>query len=737
MTPLLLPVLSFSIILYEISLTRIFAYLLPYHHAGLAVSMAMLGLGLGSGLRIAFLGEPRPGLFSTGLFLMGVSYPAAAAFALTSSREAVLVAAAFIPFLAGGVLISACYAAWGVNRSFKSYSLDLLGASLACLLCLPLLDKIGPVGISLGLSGLCVAAALAALPYGRFPRCLMIAGLAAIFCIWGLPLEKEISRGLAHSALESSKRPAGQRQGRVIDWEWSPAGRADLYESPGLSSVRWIFNDGLSPTLLAAREFPDRSEVFSGLINSTPFHVRRPQSALLIGSGSGIEVLLAKHFAVETIVAVELSGAIIRLVRRWSSFAGPVYDQAGVELHEAEGRRFLEGDSRRHDLILMSFVLTGTQAAGAYAIVEGSLYTVEAYRLYLDRLTSDGMLALIDESEPRILRQFLTAVEALAERGVPFEEALKRLAVLSLSRPHSRDRKYMMFLSPSQFSADVLSGLREVARLRGYEKLWLPGSEPALPYSALSVLGVESFLSRFPLNVKPCRDDAPYFYNFIKGRAGHAYLMLPYLGVALLAMALAAGMAWSKRRDGISGQKRLLLAACLGAAFISAELGLLRRLSLPSGGPAQILSTLLFSILLWGALGGALAGYLTRRRGWGVSAFALTAAAALAAAVVWLRFSPLPFIRLSGISLWLVLAASLAPLGIAMGMPFPALLSSCSGERDDLARAWGINGLGSVAGAALSQVITLHWGMESALIAAAGYYLTAAWIARPGDGISP
>src|SRR5439155_16449147 len=95
---------------------------------------------------------------------------------------------------------------------------------------------------------------------------------------------------------------------------------------------------------------------------------------------------------------------IVRLVRRWPAFGGPIYDQPNVRLFIDEGRKFVLTRPLRYDLIQMSLVLTASVQSGTYALAEAYLYTVEAFRSYLDHLEPSGALALIDDSFERTLK---------------------------------------------------------------------------------------------------------------------------------------------------------------------------------------------------------------------------------------------------------------------------------------------------------------------------------------------
>ena len=74
----------------------------------------------------------------------------------------------------------------------------------------------------------------------------------------------------------------------------------------------------------------------------------------------------------------------------------------------------------------------------------------------------------------------------------------------------------------------------------------------------------------------------------------------------------------------------------------------------------------------------------------------------------------------------------LAPLGMAMGMPFPRLLGKLQDEAPALVPwAWGVNGALSVVASVLAALMALSWGFRAVLVAGAlaygGVWATAAW----------
>src|SRR4029077_774244 len=104
----------------------------------------------------------------------------------------------------------------------------------------------------------------------------------------------------------------------------------------------------------------------------------------------------------------------------FAGYSGDPYDLPGVTAIIGEGRSGLTARAARYDVVQISLIDTFTAtAAGAYALSENGLYTVEAFRLYFQRLTPTGVLSVSRWAEgagrleaPRLV---LLAREALSQ----------------------------------------------------------------------------------------------------------------------------------------------------------------------------------------------------------------------------------------------------------------------------------------------------------------------------------
>jgi spermidine synthase len=88
------------------------------------------------------------------------------------------------------------------------------------------------------------------------------------------------------------------------------------------------------------------------------------RQACVLGAGSGSNVLLALRHGAQQVDAVELDPEVVRLFREnFHTFSGGLYGQAGVHVHVAEARTFVESAREQWDVIDISLVDSFAAAA--------------------------------------------------------------------------------------------------------------------------------------------------------------------------------------------------------------------------------------------------------------------------------------------------------------------------------------------------------------------------------------
>jgi MFS family permease len=155
----------------------------------------------------------------------------------------------------------------------------------------------------------------------------------------------------------------------------------------------------------------------------------------------------------------------------------------------------------------------------------------------------------------------------------------------------------------------------------------------------------------------------------------------------------------------------VVLFSMLGMGFMLVEISTIQRFILFLGQPVLSLSVLLFSLLVGAGIGSIYSGRFT------------------VVAVLLIYAFSLSFIlnQLLGLELAIRLLATVAmltPLGFLMGFLFPLGLRLLKEMRmaDYIPWMWGINGIGSVLGSAMTIVVAISFGFTEALLLGAGCY---------------
>jgi hypothetical protein len=166
--------------------------------------------------------------------------------------------------------------------------------------------------------------------------------------------------------------------------------------------------------------------------------------------------------------------------------------------------------------------------------------------------------------------------------------------------------------------------------------------------------------------------------------------------------------------------------AAIGLGFMLIEVPLIQRFQLLVGYPVLSLVLVLGTLLLAGGAG----SWVSQR--WPVESLMkrVMIAGAIIVGIGLIYLIALPAAVQAAVSLppagrALVVVWLTAPLGFAMGIPFPSLLRRV-GERvgGNIALLWGVNGAFSALGATLAVWLAMSAGFQWAMLAGIAAYLT-------------
>lgn len=744
---------SLSTLVLELTLTRLFSATMFYHFAFLAISLALFGSGA-SGVAL-YVARPRLDEERTARLLAA----ATALFALTTVSALLVVlahplspaapglstlaslawiyGAAALPFFFSGCTITLAITAWS-SRISRLYLYDLAGAALGCVALVPLLGTLGAIDTVLLVAALSLAGGFL---MSRRAWLLPLLGLGLALTAW--------NHATGAIALRESK---GLSEESVVFSRWNSFSRVTVTKTEDPDELL-IFIDSDAATIL--RRAGDDLERHRGLrdrIEGLAYQVAKRPRVLVIGPGGGQDVIFARLHGAREVTGVELNPLIARDVMSsepFLSYSGRLYEQPGVRLVVDDGRSFLRRSRESYDLVVASMVDTwAATAAGAFALSENNLYTVEAFSEYLERLAPGGVLSMIrwHQTPPdQLLRLVSLARVALARRGTP--DASRHVIVVRGPHEGMPLTTANVLVKASPFTDEETERAEAYARRLSLEVLYTPRTRPPGDLTRLvTASDPASVWDRHESDIRPPTDDSPFFFQTVRPRnvvsrqwtRGEwrrtnlgTLVLFGLVGIsALVVVAFILGpllLVRGRLAEAPSGGRVafLLYFACLGAGFIVAEIVLIQKCVLFLGHPAYALTVVLFSLLLFSGIGSALSGRLgdaglARHLRW-----VLLAVAGLVVLVV-LTFSPLFYALVHLDTAWriLVTVLALAPLGLAMGMPMPSGIRLLRAHDPGLIPwAWGVNGAASVLGSVGAVALAMLVGFDAALLVAAGLYL--------------
>jgi spermidine synthase len=766
---------SFAALLLELALTRLFSVVLFYHFAFLAISIALLGLG--SGGVFAYLGKNWFGRFQTRSLLAWLCVSNALVVpvvleivlhvpvSLTLSRAnflrltAIYLASA-VPFFVTGLEFSILFARESRHIS-RLYGSDLLGGAMACLGVVPLLNWLG------GPNTVLFAALMAA-----------VAG-----SVWATGANlRRFTLGLCAGLVLVI---GANHSGRLIDvvyakgvlrdkaWvefaRWNAISRVEVDRQGEAKTV--VIDADASTYIMNAnpQQEWEGSEWQADLMSAPPAlaNILRPRGDYaIIGPGGGVDVLRAVANGSPNVTGIEINPIIANTVMRgrYADYSYHLYERPEVHIQVTDGRSFVRNAKQNFDVVQMTLVDTwASTAAGAFALSENSLYTVEAFQEYFEHLKPDGMVAITrwEFQEPReALRVVSVAMQALHQLGV--RNPARNFIVVSEGDLDEDGIPVVVLAKKSAFTAEeeqqVQAHLSNNAKLVA---LYLPSEPMDNPFSALIASNDPyAFAKEYPYNVAPVNDNAPFFFFTLKldqllhgedlsqGIDWKVNLGVVVLGMVLVisCVAVLAFLVIPLAVRGGRKQERptqLLYFVAVGLGYILVEIAFIQRFVLFLGHPTYALTVVVFLLLLSSG-----AGSLASRKWVAHTKRAWLPLAFIAGALLLYVFI-LPGVlnRLVGLPFeakLLLSAALLVPLGFAMGMPFPAGLRALASipvpefsavakgesQQNAVEWAWAMNAGSSVLGSVLAMVIAIQFGLNVTLACGAGAYLIAILFSR-------
>jgi hypothetical protein len=472
-----------SILLTEIVLTRLFSVLLFYHFSFLAVGLALFGLALG-GLIAArtSLGADRPSferrirsrLFGAAGSLLAIVLVLALVPPLGSDLISALAVLSAVPLVLLGEVLARALAV-GREEIHRLYAFDLLASAGAALAAIPLMHRVqGPIILAVPAVAALLLARGVSPPHRRLGASVLAGALTTLL----------VASAAMPGPLVSLRDPW---LGRPVSERWDAHSRVRVFERSGGERSLVIDRTASSYIPRLAGEGADPPRIDSAWATTYPdpsYALGRPISRVaVIGVGGGQDLLPALAAGASQVDGFELNGRIVEALATGMTRHTAIARRPEVRLVHDEARHALNHRAELYDVIRASLIDTwAATAAGGFVLAENGLYTVDAWRLFLDRLTPTGVLVTtrwyLPAAPAEAQRLIALAAEALARRGIG--KAHGHLIALALPSatvdPYGGGaiRTITTLVSLSPFSAGEVAALEGFARRNGGTLLLAP-----------------------------------------------------------------------------------------------------------------------------------------------------------------------------------------------------------------------------------------------------------------------
>lgn len=759
-----LGLVSASTLILQIALTRIFSVILWYHMSLVTVSLAMFGLTIGAllvGRANRYFTPDR--LIKTCSFLsvcMGVSIVVCLVLCLNIPfnlelsllgvvRILLWITIIAIPFLLSGIIVCAILTSSSVFVG-RLYAADLAGAALACLLSVWLLNELGAINAILvaGCLGT-MAAYVFARAANQAKQDLVLPGFATLLILFLIVIN--VGSPMIRIQYVLGRPQASNRWQREY-WNvfsyvtetfsapmrlyWGAGTNADKAER---ESKQLVMDTRASTYMVRFNGNWDTVKWLQDDVTNLVHHLRSDGRMLVIGVGAGRDVLsaLIDSRGKRLVDGVDVNPAMIGLLKGADSeFTGGIGNMPNVNLVVDEARSWVERTKNRYQAITIPLVDTSAaSSAGAYALTENSLYTKEAFALFLHHLTPDGILSVSRWWHGGKLGETHRLISLAT--NVLYDEGVRDLAAhIVLLRG---DGLVTLLMSPTPFSTADIGKLDETAKKSGFEILLAPQHKADAELSS-ALLDIEWYRKHAMANVldlSPPTDDRPFFFHFFRlshifdsdmffktGAPSFDVLAMIMLGellivvsfLALLILCIPLVSHW--RKHGGSAARVLAISfiyfSAIGLGFMFFESAQIQRLNVFLGYPVYALTVALFSLLISSALGSFLASQWIDK--YGTKPLRHISMATLVVLFISGLMTPIITHSFAGSETPVRIAVAaliIAPSGILLGMFFPMGMQLIR-PHVHVSRVWcwAVNGMMSTCAAVYSIALSISFGFS-------------------------
>ncbi|MFH1875807.1 MAG: hypothetical protein ABH865_02840 [Candidatus Omnitrophota bacterium] len=765
---------TLATLMLEILLTRIFSVTMWFHFAFVAISVALFGMTVGAiivYLLPNYFTQERAKhrlaasslLFSISIvfsFLTQLSIPFVEEKSIVGLYSIALTYAALsVPFVFSGICVCVALTKFPKHVS-KLYAVDLAGAALGCILLIWILKITdGPTAVLVvaflaSVGAVCFAAERS---LNRVMRVATVISLLLAFF------------SIAHTVLVHKQSPLlriiwvkGRYEAKPLYEKWNAFSRVRIFgnqkklEKPfgwGITSIyrsdqkvkQLHMNiDASAGTVITAFDGNlNNLEYLKYDVTNFPHYLRSNAKVLIIGTGGGRDILSALVFKQRLIFGVEINKDIIDIVnQRFGDFTGHLDKNPKVFFINDEARSYIARSKEKFDIIQVSLIDTwAATASGAFVLTENSLYTTEAWKVFIEHLTPNGILSFSrwyhEDNPGEAYRLTSLASASLMKLGV--KDPRGHIVIVKCKRVAT------LLVRRAPFSDKELDMIENIANDVHFDIVLTPRVSVNSTFATLgSGKDLDVFTAKYPINIAAPTDDSPFFFHMLRfknifdrelwRKGDPRQKAISVLGCLLIIvimftfLCIIIPLILTAKKANLRGSLPFFIFfMAIGFGFMLVEISQMQRLIIFLGHPTYGLSVVLFALLLSSGIG----SYLTQKAGDAIIKKTIIACSLLllCTLLIFGILTPIILAMFQGSSTIVricIAVGMLFPLGFFMGMPFPLGMKLAATRSASIVPwFWGINGAASVCASVFAIVISLCLGISATFWAGFLCYMVA------------
>ncbi len=780
---------SFSLLFYQITLTRIFSITRWYNLVSIIITLALLGFCI-SGTLIAFLKKKIDKFFNqffyASISLFPVSIFCSFIFYLTIPFNPYELGIAPIqifylilyctiigvPFLIGAFIIGVAIYKFNSNTI---YGVNMCGSGLGSLAVILSLHYFHPFRLILVTTAI---STISLLIFSLNKSTLIKLVTYSFIAIYTTLLIFNFNNLTSDSI--SKYKPLSITlllpNSKIEEERYSPLSVIQTVSADGLRSVaglslnspyeipeqKMIFFDGSgSSTITPYKGNPEEVNYLAYTPSALPYELIEKENRnniLIVGVGGGEGLLKSELYGFKNIEGLELNIDVIDLMQNnYKGFSGDIYNKPGTTIHSKEARGFIRASNKKYDLIDLSMIDAYNNASsGVYAMNETYLYTVESLQNFYSNLSATGILAIsrwINIPPKNCIKMMNICIEALRNEGIQniedhiiFIRSIQSATLLLSKTPfsYSQIEKSENFCNRRLFDIIYHKNINE-SKVNRFIKLSTPVYfESVKSFLYPSNMNKNKQAHNFDVSIST--DNKPYFYNFFNYNMlrnimsnsaqsppviewGYFILILMLFPIIIFAILfILIPLAFIDKTFRIS-LREISLFSLLGIGYFFIEMPLIQKFILFLSHPVYSVSIVITSLLVFSGIGSfySMKIFPEKRR---------VIYSGIGISIIILTYSLLfkffispPFLLSFPLKIILTILM-ISPLGFLMGIPFPFAISQIKTfTPESYPWAWGINGFFSVISIIAASVLSIIFGLTAVFVIAAFCYLLAGILA--------